>query len=51
MPIPVFYKKSTNEALMNPEILAHVEALFRDKGSDCWWELDIKELMPEGPLR
>lgn len=25
VPIPVFYKKSTNEALMNAEILEHVE--------------------------
>jgi hypothetical protein len=25
VPIPVFYKKSTNEALMNTEILDHVE--------------------------
>ena len=25
VPIPVFYKKSTNEALMNSEILEHVE--------------------------
>jgi hypothetical protein len=26
-------------------------ALFREKGSDCWWELDIKDLMPPGPMR
>jgi isoleucyl-tRNA synthetase len=36
---------------MTPEILEHVEHLFREKGSDCWWELDIKDLMPPGALR
>ena len=28
VPIPVFYKKSTNEALMNAEILEHVEGTY-----------------------
>ena len=28
VPIPVFYKKSTNEALMNNEILEHVEGTY-----------------------
>jgi hypothetical protein len=36
---------------MTPEILEHVEHLFREKGSDCWWELDIKDLMPPGAFR
>jgi isoleucyl-tRNA synthetase len=51
VPIPVFYKKSNNEPLMTPETLKHIENIFREKGSDAWWEMSIADLMPAGPLR
>ena len=46
VPIPVFYNKATNEPLMTTETLTYIENLFREKGSDSWWELDISELLP-----
>jgi isoleucyl-tRNA synthetase len=47
VPIPVFYDEATNEPLMNPETIAHVQAIFAEKGSDAWWELSLEELLPE----
>ncbi|MEP6489314.1 isoleucine--tRNA ligase [Microcoleus vaginatus GB2-A3] len=47
VPIPVFYDEETNEPLLNEETIAHVQALFAEKGSDAWWELSIDELLPE----
>ncbi|WP_373534530.1 isoleucine--tRNA ligase [Microcoleus sp.] len=47
VPIPVFYDEETNEPLLNEETIAHVQAIFAEKGSDAWWELSIAELLPE----
>ncbi|MEG3989366.1 isoleucine--tRNA ligase [Microcoleus sp. S28C3] len=47
VPIPVFYDEETNEPLLNEETIAHVQAIFAEKGSDAWWELSIDELLPE----
>lgn len=51
VPIPVFYKKSSGEPLMTKETLKHIEDVFREKGSDAWWDLEIQDLLPSGPLR
>ncbi|MEG3841054.1 isoleucine--tRNA ligase [Microcoleus sp. herbarium14] len=47
VPIPVFYDEETNEPLLNEETIAHVQAIFAEKGSDAWWEMPIDELLPE----
>jgi isoleucyl-tRNA synthetase len=47
MPIPVFYDTETGEPLLNEATLAHIKALFAEKGSDSWWELSEAELLPE----
>jgi len=47
VPIPVFYDEETNVPLMTPETIAHVQAIFAEKGSDAWWELSVEELLPE----
>jgi isoleucyl-tRNA synthetase len=47
MPIPVFYDNETGEPLINADTLAHIQALFAEKGSDAWWELSEAELLPE----
>lgn len=51
VPIPVFYSKLTNEPLINSETIKYVEELFAKHGSDIWWEKDVSELLPPGPLR
>ncbi|MGB3136671.1 MAG: isoleucine--tRNA ligase, partial [Nodosilinea sp.] len=47
MPIPVFYDTETGEPLLNEETLAHIKAIFAEKGSDAWWQLSEAELLPE----
>lgn len=46
VPIPVFYDLETGEPLINADTLAHIQALFGEKGSDVWWELPEADLLP-----
>lgn len=48
VPIPVFYNTKTNEHVLNSETITHISNIFKEKGSNAWWELSIKELLPEG---
>jgi isoleucyl-tRNA synthetase len=47
VPIPVFYDEETNEPLLTAETIAHVQAIFAEKGSDAWWEMSVEDLLPE----
>ncbi|XP_020503673.2 isoleucine--tRNA ligase, mitochondrial isoform X2 [Labrus bergylta] len=51
VPIPVFYHKETGEALINKHTVSHVAQLFKEKGSDCWWELPVETLLPAEVLK
>ena len=46
VPIPVFYDEATDEPLMTQETIAHVQAIFAEKGADAWWDLSVDELLP-----
>ncbi|MFE8695257.1 isoleucine--tRNA ligase [Cytobacillus sp. FJAT-53684] len=47
VPIPVFYAEN-GEAIITDETIDHVSALFREHGSNIWFEKEAKELLPEG---
>lgn len=47
LPIPVFYDSETGEPLLTAETISHVQEIVRHSGSDAWWELSTKELLPE----
>lgn len=48
VPIPVFYDKETGkEVLLDEHTLEHIQNLFAEHGSDCWWKMDEKELLPD----
>ncbi|PAQ13213.1 isoleucine--tRNA ligase [Bacillaceae bacterium SAOS 7] len=47
VPIPVFYAEN-NEPIITDETIAHVSDLFREHGSNIWFEKEAKELLPEG---
>ncbi|XP_038148635.1 isoleucine--tRNA ligase, mitochondrial isoform X2 [Cyprinodon tularosa] len=51
VPIPVFYHKETGEPLINTYTVSHIAKLFKEKGSDCWWELPIEALLPPEVLK
>ena len=48
VPIPVFYCKDCQEPLLDEKVILHVAKLFREGGSDIWYEKEEKDLLPEG---
>tara|TARA_B100000513_G_scaffold189925_1_gene113997 strand:+ start:616 stop:909 length:294 start_codon:yes stop_codon:yes gene_type:complete len=46
VPIPVFYRKRDGTPLLEDEALKHVQRLFREHGSSCWWTMPVSELLP-----
>ncbi|MDR7236212.1 isoleucine--tRNA ligase [Neobacillus drentensis] len=47
VPIPVFYAEN-GEEIINDETINHVSDLFRENGSNIWFEREAKDLLPEG---
>lgn len=47
VPIPVFYGEN-GEPIITDETIEHVSNLFREHGSNVWFERDAKDLLPEG---
>lgn len=47
VPIPVFYAEN-DEPIMTQEVLEHISNLFREFGSDIWYEKEAKDLLPKG---
>lgn len=48
VPIPIFYCKECKKELINDETIQAVANLFREKGSNAWYEVDSKDIIPEG---
>ncbi|MDQ0215052.1 isoleucyl-tRNA synthetase [Oikeobacillus pervagus] len=47
VPIPVFYAEN-GEAIITDETVQHISDLFREFGSNVWFEREAKDLLPEG---
>ncbi|MBF4499875.1 isoleucine--tRNA ligase [Savagea sp. SN6] len=47
VPLPIFYAEN-GEAIITPETIDHVSNLFREHGSNVWFEREAKDLLPEG---
>lgn len=48
MPIPVFYDVETgNEVLLDEHTLDHIQGIIAEHGSDAWWSMDVKDLLPD----
>lgn len=47
VPIPVFYGED-GEPIITDETIDHVSNLFREHGSNIWFEWDAKDLLPKG---
>ena len=48
VPIPVFYCDDCGESIVTPETIAHVAELFREHGSNIWFDKTADELVPAG---
>nr|WP_106784071.1 isoleucine--tRNA ligase [Lysinibacillus timonensis] len=47
VPIPIFYAEN-GEPIITPETIAHISSLFREHGSNIWFQREAKDLLPEG---
>ena len=48
VPIPIFYCKECGKPFLNDESIEKISKIFREKGSNAWFEMSENELMPEG---
>ena len=48
VPIPAFACDGCGAFHADPAVIAHVEAIFRERGADAWYELAPRELLPAG---
>jgi len=47
VPIPIFYCEDKTPVI-DEKVFAHVAELFREHGSNIWYEKEAKDLLPEG---
>ncbi|MBI9009794.1 MAG: isoleucine--tRNA ligase [Tenericutes bacterium] len=47
VPIPAFYTEN-DTAILDPVIIEHVAEVFAKEGSNAWFRLEAKDLLPEG---
>lgn len=47
VPIPIFYAEDETP-IITPETIAHISKLFREHGSNIWFQREAKDLLPEG---
>ena len=47
VPIPIIYNED-GSPILEEKVFKHIEELFRKHGSNCWFTMNAKELLPEG---
>ena len=47
VPIPIFYCED-GTPVIDEKVFKHIEDLFREHGSNIWYELEAKDLLPKG---
>ena len=50
VPIPIFFCKDCGEPYIDRDAMMAVADLFREKGSDAWYELSAAEILPTGTV-
>ncbi len=48
VPIPIFYCDDCGADIVTPETIAHVADLFRQHGSNIWFDSEAADLLPAG---
>jgi len=48
VPIPILFCSDCKKEIINDETIAHIEKLFKEHGSNVWFERSPEELLPEG---
>ena len=47
VPLPIFYTENETP-ILDSVVINHVANLFEEKGANIWYELEAKDLLPEG---
>jgi isoleucyl-tRNA synthetase len=47
VPIPIFYNEDGSE-ILDYDVMMHVSKLFKEHGSNIWFEKEAQELLPKG---
>lgn len=47
VPLPIFYCKDCEKEYVTPESLEKVQNIVKEKGTNAWFDMDVKDLMPE----
>ncbi len=48
LPIPVLYCQDCGKPICTPETIERISEIFKERGSNAWFELEAAELAPEG---
>lgn len=48
VPIPIFYCVQCGKEIINDTTTGHLQKIFRQHGSDAWFDWKVEDLMPEG---
>lgn len=48
VPLPIFYCEDCGHEYVTDESIKKIQDIFREKGSNAWFEMDAHELMPDG---
>ena len=48
VPLPIFYCRDCEEPYVTEESIKKIGDIFREKGSNAWYDMPEEELMPEG---
>ena len=48
VPLPIYYCKDCGKEYITKESIEKLKTIFKEKGSNAWWDLTAEELMPEG---
>ena len=48
VPLPIYYCSECNKEYVTEESIEKLKNIFKEKGSNAWWDLTAKDLMPEG---
>ncbi len=50
VPLPIFYCVDCGKHLITDETVKKVSSIFREKGSNAWYDFEASELLPEGTV-
>ena len=48
VPIPIFFCEECGKEYVTDESIAKIQSIFREKGSNAWFDLPAEDLLPEG---